>query len=251
MQLIPALDLLAGASVRLLRGSYQDVTRYGDPLDSVAQYVEEGAKWIHLVDLDAARHIGADNRDLIATLVKSANAHFEVGGGIRSLEDADALIGLGVTRIVIGTRAVSDIGFFGDLASRFAGKVAAGLDYRRVGGKRICAIDGWVKDSDVELGDALARVIDAGAIAVVLTDISKDGTLSGPDLKTYGELAPICAKAGVELVASGGVSSLGDLEDLAKIAKTSGGLAAVISGKAIQEKRFSVQEGVALCRRYG
>ncbi len=251
MELIPALDLLGGNSVRLYKGSYQEVTTYADPMASVAEFIDAGARWIHLVDLDAARNSGENNRALIGALVASGQANFQVGGGIRSFDDAAAIVDLGVARIVVGTRAVSDIGFFAELAMGYPGMVAAGLDYRRNGSQRICAINGWVQDSEVELGQALARVIAVGAGAAVLTDISKDGTLDGPDLATYAELAPVCGKGGVELLASGGVSSLADLKALARIAREFPALSGVISGKAIQERRFGLAEGVELCRRYG
>ena len=251
MEFIPALDLLAARSVRLIKGDYQQVTTYGDPRNSVSEFVSAGVSWIHLVDLDAARNQGSNNRSLIAELICLGGADFEVGGGIRSLDDASELFHLGVKRLILGTKAVSDIEFFELVARRFEGFVAAGLDYRRIDGRRICALNGWLQDSDVELETALERVIDGGAAAVILTDISKDGTLVGPDIETYAEFAPKCAKAGVDMIASGGVSSLDDLESLVRIDLAHGGLAGAISGKAIQEGRFGIKEAVDLCRRFG
>ena len=249
MEFIPALDLLGERSVRLRQGDFNQVTVYKDPRESVREYVADGASWIHIVDLDAARHQGMDNAGLIGELVGRGGARFEVGGGIRNIARAEALINLGVDRLVVGTRGIQDPGFLSALGRSFPGRIAAGLDYRRVGTRRVCALNGWLEASEVDLEDALGEAIAAGVAAVVVTDISKDGTLAGPDVQTYAELAGICGPGGVELVASGGVSSLADLSVLANIRNDGWGVFGAISGKAIQEGRLSVKDAVETCKR--
>ncbi len=252
MEFVPAIDLLAGRSVRLVKGDYAQVTDYGDPREQVAKFVEAGAAWIHLVDLDAARNKGESNRAVIAELVSGGGARFEVGGGIRSAADAEELAGIGVERMVIGTKALRDPAFLAEMCAAHPGRIAAGLDYRRVDHRRLCALEGWEEQSDVELRSAVKGAAKAGVAGVVVTDISRDGMLSGPDVGTYAELAGLCHHLGIDLVASGGVSSLADLMSLASIGGGGEvGLWGAISGKAIQEGRFRVEEAVELCKRFG
>ncbi len=252
MEFVPAIDLLGGRSVRLVKGDYAQATDYGDPREQVDEFIRAGAAWIHLVDLDAARNKGGSNREIIAELVAAGGAHFEVGGGIRSAADAGELSAIGVERMVIGTKALSDPAFLAEMCAAHPCRIAAGLDYRRVDGRRLCALEGWEERSDVELRSAVKAAAGAGVAAVVVTDISRDGTLSGPDVGTYAELAALCHRLGIDLVASGGVSSLADLTSLAAIGGGGEeGLWGAISGKAIQEARFKVEEAVDLCKRFG
>ncbi len=252
MEFVPAIDLLGGRSVRLVKGDYAQATDYGDPGEQVDEFIRAGAAWIHLVDLDAARNKGGSNREIIAELVAAGGAHFEVGGGIRSAADAGELSAIGVERMVIGTKALSDPAFLAEMCAAHPGRIAAGLDYRRVDGRRLCALEGWEEQSDVELRSAVKAAAHAGVAAVVVTDISRDGTLSGPDVGTYAELAALCHRLEIDLVASGGVSSLADLTSLAAIGGGGEvGLWGAISGKAIQEARFKVEEAVDLCKRFG
>ncbi len=252
VEFVPAIDLLGGRSVRLAKGDYTQVTDYGDPNEQVEEFVGAGAAWIHLVDLDAARNKGESNRPAIAGLVSRGGARYEVGGGIRSAADAEELAGIGVERMVIGTKALRDPGFLAEMCAAHPGRIAAGLDYRRVDGRRLCALEGWEEQSDVELASAVVSAAKAGVSAVVVTDIPRDGMLSGPDVATYSELAALCHDLGIDLVASGGVSSLADLMALASIGGGGGaGLWGAISGKAIQEQRFRVEEAVELCKRFG
>lgn len=228
MRLFPAIDLLRGEVVRLAQGSYSDVTVYGnDPVSVAVSYVEQGADRIHIVDLDAARTGEAVNRDAIARVAAAVQgrARVQVGGGVRRIDDARALADVGVWRVVMGSAAVAEPALVSVVAEVVP--VAVGLDHR---GGRI-AVEGWTRDSGSEIVEMVARM--EGASAFVVTDISRDGMLAGPDIVG---LAHVAASSPVPVVASGGVGSLADLVELAAL----GSLEGVIVGKAIYEGRFTV-----------
>ena len=222
----PAIDLRAGNVVRLRQGDYADETIYGDdPVSVATAFVDAGAQWVHMVDLDAAKGGDAINRPVIAAVAKAlqGRAYVQVGGGVRSVADAEALQALGVQRVVMGSAAVTQsIGV----------EVAVGLDHR--GG--FLATDGWTSTSSVALSEALHWY--PTATCAVVTDISRDGMLSGSDvegLRAAGTISPL------PLIASGGIGTLDDISALLNIVGVSG----VITGKAIYENRFTVQEAIA------
>ncbi|CAG4922791.1 unnamed protein product, partial [Acidithrix sp. C25] len=253
VEFIPAIDLLGGESVRLYKGDYNMAKVYDSPLDQVRNFIDCGVSWIHIVDLDAARQSG-NNQELIGTLVAISNdagVKIEVGGGIRSMDDAQRLVESGVSRLIIGTKAVSDPELFGELCSNFSGAIAAGLDYRNEDGQKVCALNGWLERSDVTLEVALARTIELGASALVLTDISRDGTLEGPDFETLFDAGKVAADADVDLIASGGVSGFSDLVKMVDRDSDSKVIFGVISGKAVHEGLIDVMEAVKLCKAYG
>ncbi|MDA8276764.1 MAG: HisA/HisF-related TIM barrel protein [Actinomycetota bacterium] len=250
MHLIPAIDLLNGTFVRLRKGDYQDVTDYGDPMEWAMKFVSQGASHLHIVDLDAARQMG-DNNEVISRLIGELSRYkvrIDVGGGIRSIERAKQLQDLGVDRIVVGSKAISSEDFARSLASALPEKVWIGLDYRRVEGKILCAIEGWTMDSDLTLEVALERFVTDGVAGFVLTDISRDGMLAGPDIDTLS-LAGKIISGRCELIASGGVSRLEDLDLLAAEVGAKA-LYGVISGRAIAEGRLDLAEGSRRCAAY-
>jgi phosphoribosylformimino-5-aminoimidazole carboxamide ribotide isomerase len=240
MDLYPAIDLRGGRCVRLVEGDFDRETVYGDDPVAVARgFAGEGARWIHVVDLDAARTgVPANTRAVEAVAGLGApGVSVQASGGVRSLEAAERLFACGVARVVIGTAAVEAPGLLAEAAARWPGRVAAGLDHR--GGEVM--VRGWTAGSGRRLSEVLPALADAGAAAVVVTDISRDGTMSGPDVEG---LAALAAAAGVPLIASGGVSSLEDLSALASVP----GLAGVIVGRALYEGRFGVADALSVLR---
>ncbi len=230
--LYPAIDLRAGRAVRLLQGDYDRETVYGDdPVAIARSFVEQGATWVHVVDLDAARSGDPVNRPVVAAIAAAVagRARVQTGGGVRTVADARALADAGVARVVMGSAAVKDPALVDAVAAVVA--VAVGLDHR--GGE--LAVHGWTEGSGVRLDDVLGRYPNAAAF--VITDIGRDGMLAGPDVDG---LRAAAAATDVHVIASGGVSSLADVRSLATIP----GLAGVITGKALYEGRFTVREGV-------
>jgi phosphoribosylformimino-5-aminoimidazole carboxamide ribotide isomerase len=232
MNLYPAIDLLGGRVVRLRQGDYGESTVYGDDPALVAQsFVQQGATWVHIVDLDAAKSGQPVNRGVIAHVVESLAgvAGVQVGGGVRSVVDAVALKEIGVSRVVMGSAAVSRPSLVDEVADEI--DVAVGLDHRN----GVAATHGWTQSSGVKVDELLGQFPKASAF--VITDISRDGMLTGPDIEG---LARAIASTNIAVIASGGVGELSHLRDLATLVKLDG----VIVGKAIYENRFTVTEAV-------
>jgi len=240
MEFYPAIDLRDGRCVRLAQGAYDAETVYGDdPVAVARQFVAEGARWIHVVDLDAARTGEPVNRGVVAAIA-SLDVHVESGGGVRSVEAATTLWEAGVARVVVGTAAAERPGLVASLARLRPGQVAVGIDTR--GGE--VAVRGWQEGSGLASADVLARTTGPGVGAVIVTDIGRDGMLSGPDLDG---LTAVLRATDLPVIASGGVSSVADLVALASL--TAGGrrLEGAIVGRALYEGRLTVAEGVAAC----
>jgi phosphoribosylformimino-5-aminoimidazole carboxamide ribotide isomerase len=238
MRIVPALDLRGGRVVRL--GEHGDFARErafaASPDAAVAlasQYVEAGARRLHVVDLDAARGAG-DNRDLVSRLVAEAGAEVQVAGGVRSAADADRWIAAGAAAVVMGTAAVRDPALLARVARRHAGRVLAALDVR--GGRP--AVSGWGEVADLNVAEMLARWADAPLAGLVVTSVDRDGTLAGPDL---GLLAEVTATAAVPVTYSGGVGSLADVRAVA-----GAGAAAVILGRSLLEGLVRLADVLAL-----
>lgn len=232
LELYPAIDVRAGKVVRLRQGDYADETVYGDdPVAVATDFVESGATWIHIVDLDAAKSGDPVNRLIIqrvATAVASA-AKVQTGGGVRSVADAQELADAGVARVVMGSAAVADpslVATASDVVS-----VAVGLDHR----DGEIATHGWTEESGLRLDDAYELFPTAEVF--VVTDIGRDGMLDGPDLAGLTRSARL---AGSPVIASGGVAELSDIVDLCGIP----GLGGIITGKALYEGRFTVDEAI-------
>jgi phosphoribosylformimino-5-aminoimidazole carboxamide ribotide isomerase len=233
--LYPAIDLRGGRVVRLRRGDYALETVYSDdPADVAAQFGEQGARWLHIVDLDAALTGEPVNRAVveeICDVVTPFVAAVQVGGGVRSLDAAKALADAGVSRVVMGSAAVRSPELVEEVAAVVP--VAVGLDHR----SGVLAVDGWTKQSDVSLAHVLAG--QSAASAYVITDISRDGTLTGPDV---AGLAAAVAATAVPVIASGGVGTLDDVRTLAAI----DGLHGIIVGRALYDGRFTLAEALAV-----
>lgn len=232
MNLYPAIDLLDGRVVRLRQGEYDDSTVYGDdPVRVARSFVEQGAQWIHIVDLNAARTGDPVNRAVIAEVASGLpdTVRVQVGGGVRTSDDAVSLRDSGVDRVVMGSAAVADP----DLVVEVSGliDVAVGLDHRA----GVVATHGWTESSGLMVADLLPRFPTAAAF--VITDISRDGMLVGPDLVG---LAEAVAATSIAVVASGGVGSIDHLVELSGV----DGLDGVIVGKALYEGRFTVADAL-------
>ena len=248
MELLPAIDLRSGTAVRLTQGDFAREERYGDPTALAARYVDAGARWIHVVDLEAARTGVAHERGVlrrILDIAAAAGARVQTGGGIRSEATAAELLEAGVTRVVLGTAALEDPELAARCARRWPGRVAVGLDYRTdEDGTAEALGHGWSQGSGRAVTELLGLWADEPIGAVVATAVARDGMLEGPDLCGLAELL---AATPLPLVASGGVGSLGDMAALAELRASGLRLVGAIVGKAIVDGRFSVEEGVAAC----
>jgi phosphoribosylformimino-5-aminoimidazole carboxamide ribotide isomerase len=238
VDLYPAIDLRGGRCVRLYQGDYGRETVYGDdPVSQAQAFAAAGAPWVHVVDLDAARTGEAVNRPLIAAIAAGVDVPVQAGGGVRDDAAADALLEAGVRRVVVGTAALDDPAWVRRLAARHPGQVAVGLDARG----RALAVRGWVEGSGHDLVDVARRFGDAGLAALVVTEIGRDGTLTGPALD---QLADVLAATDLDVVASGGVGSLADLRSLAALEVDGRRPAGVIVGRALYEGAFRLSDAL-------
>jgi len=238
-ELYPAIDLRDGRCVRLYQGDYAQETVYDeDPVRVARAFADAGAPWIHVVDLDAARSGQATNLDVIAAISAAVPCSVQSGGGVRSVEAADALLRADVTRVVIGTAAIERPALVEELCLLHPRRVAVGLDAR---GAEV-AVRGWIEGTGADLLETASRFEDSGLAALVVTSIGRDGTLEGPDLD---QLSGVLAATSVPVIASGGVGSLDDVRALHALRADGRALAGVIAGKAIYEGRFTVADALA------
>jgi 1-(5-phosphoribosyl)-5-[(5-phosphoribosylamino)methylideneamino] imidazole-4-carboxamide isomerase/N-(5'phosphoribosyl)anthranilate isomerase len=234
LELLPAVDVTGGQAVRLVQGEAGSETSYGDPLAAALGWQEAGASWVHLVDLDAAFGRGS-NAELLAQVTGKLDIDVELSGGIRDDETLKRALATGCTRVNIGTAALEAPDWVASVIARYGDKVAVGLDVRGT----TLAARGWTKPGG-ELFEVLARLDAEGCARYVVTDVLKDGTLRGPNL---GLLRSVCARTSRPVVASGGVSSLGDLRALAGLVPD--GVEGAIVGKALYAGAFTLQEALA------
>ena len=237
MQLYPAIDLRAGTAVRLYQGDYDQETVYGtDPAAQAAAFVAEGAEWLHVVDLDAAKSGDPVNRSVIAKICTAVNVPVQVGGGVRSVDAAKALFDLGVSRVVIGSAAVEQPELVRAVAAEHS--VAVGLDAH---GDEV-ATHGWTERTGRTVKDLAAQYADDGVEALVVTEISVDGTLAGPDVEG---LTSLLAATSIPVIASGGVGTIEHLLTLGSISVDGRSFAGAITGRALYEGAFTVAGALA------
>ncbi len=234
MQLYPAIDLKDGKCVRLRQGAFQDMTVYSEHPEEIAERWEaEGGTFLHLVDLDGALAGRSVNEEVIRRIVTAVSIPVEIGGGIRTREAAERMLSLGVRRVIIGTRAVERPEFLQELVRDFGSEaVVAGVDAR----DGLVAIQGWEQVSAVRAEELCRRMKEYGVRHIVYTDISRDGMLSGPNIEATKALTEA---TGLDVIASGGVSSAEDLQAL-----YDAGIRGAIIGKALYENRLSLSEAV-------
>jgi phosphoribosylformimino-5-aminoimidazole carboxamide ribotide isomerase len=225
-ELIPAIDLLGGACVRLSQGRYEDATVYDrDPAAMAARFARHSIRRLHVVDLDGARAGRSVNTDTVRRIVAAVGGvPVQLGGGIRSLRAVEEAVATGVDRVVLGTVALREPALVRAAAARFPGRIVVGVDARdgRV------AVEGWLEESEADAVDVARRFEDAGVAAIVYTDIARDGMLSGPNFEATGALA---AAVGIPVILSGGVRSVEDVLEAARLADR--GLAGAIVGRAL------------------
>jgi phosphoribosylanthranilate isomerase len=238
LQLLPAVDVAGGTAVRLVQGEAGSETGYGDPLEAALAWQAAGAEWIHLVDLDAAFGRGS-NRELLASVVAALDVQVELSGGIRDDESLRAALGTGCARVNLGTAALEDPGWTRRVVAEHGDLVAVGLDVRGT----TLAARGWTQEGG-DLWETLARLDADGCARYVVTDVTKDGTLRGPNLDLLRE---VCARTDRPVVASGGVSSLPDLDALRRLVPL--GVEGAVVGKALYSGAFTLEQALDVAGR--
>lgn len=222
-----------------MRGDFAAETVYdADPVAVARRFEADGARWIHVVDLDAARTGEPANLPVVASIAGAVSCKLQVGGGVRNGDAARVLLDAGVERVVIGTAAVEQPELVDELAARHPGHVAVGLDAR---GNEV-AVRGWVEGAGADLLELSRRFAASGVSALIVTEIGRDGTLAGPDL---AQLGSVLAAVDTPVIASGGVGTLDDLRALDTLAVAGRRLTGAIAGRALYEQRFTVAEGLA------
>ncbi|MBY6036852.1 1-(5-phosphoribosyl)-5-[(5-phosphoribosylamino)methylideneamino]imidazole-4-carboxamide isomerase [Fictibacillus nanhaiensis] len=233
--LYPAIDMRDGKCVRLLQGDYDQETVYGDsPFDMAKQFVEQGAEWIHMVDLDGAKDGKKVNHEHVLRIAKELSVKVQIGGGIRSMDDVSYYLDHGVDRVILGSTAVSNPEFVRAALREYGSKIAIGLDAR----DGYVATEGWLETSHIMAEDLAKRLVEEGAETFIFTDISKDGMLEGPNVEAIAELSRITGK---EVIASGGVSSI---DDLVKLKEDERNVSGAIIGKALYTGRFTLSDAL-------
>ena len=240
MIVYPAIDLRDGACVRLMHGRFDQVTRYDDdPAARLATFAAAGASWAHIVDLDGAEAGRAVQHALIGTLAAAVDIRIQSGGGVRSADDVQALLDAGVARVVVGSLAVSQASLVTDWLARFgADRITLAIDVKADGDRWIPALKGWTEAAEVDLWAALDRYPPGLARHLLVTDVGRDGALTGPNTDLLAEI--VRRRPDLKVQASGGVSQLSDLT-----AARAAGCDGAIVGRAIYEGRFTVAEAVA------
>ena len=237
LDILPAIDVKEGVAIRLVQGELDKQSKYGDPIEIATQFVASGASWIHLVDLDAAFGLG-NNFEVIASVIKSVDIKIELSGGIRDDESLERALSTGCTRINLGTAALEQPEWTESVIKKHGDKIAVGLDVR---GRQLSA-RGWTK-SGGDLFEAITRLDKVGCARYVLTDITRDGTLTGPNLELLKEVTSFTK---TPIVASGGISSLRDVKTLTQL--TNDGVEGVIIGKALYAGAFTLAQVLATAK---
>lgn len=233
MYIIPAIDLRDGKCVRLIQGQYDRQIDYrDDPAAQAQDFEKAGARWLHVVDLDGAKAGQPVNTDIIAKITASTGMKVEVGGGIRNEQSIDQLLRIGVERVIIGTKAVNDFDWFSAMAVKYPGRLVLGLDARGA----TVATEGWTKANPRPLLDFAGQAARLPIAAIIYTDITKDGMLSGPNLERTAELAE---QVNLPVIASGGVKELADIYKLMEI-----NVEAVIVGRSLYEGTLELAQAI-------
>ena len=234
MEIWPAIDLRGGNCVRLVQGDYGRETVFGhDPAAMARRWVSEGAQFLHLVDLDGAREGRSENRDAVAAICSAIDIPCELGGGIRDEFAIRELFELGLARLIVGTRALKDPVWFGQMCRTFPGRLAVGIDAR----DGWVATDGWLETSRMSAIDLACSLLEEPLAAIIYTDIARDGMLAGPNLQAMSQMRDAVH---VQLIASGGVTTADDVRQLAAL-----GMDGCIIGRALYEGSLTLQAALA------
>ena len=237
MKLFPAIDLYEGKAVRLFKGDYAQMTVYNDnPVAVAADFSASGAECIHIVDLEGAKGGTTPNFDTVCKIKAASGLFCEVGGGIRSMDIIDKYLAAGIDRVILGTAAVGNLDFVKAAVEKYGDRIAVGADLK----DGYVAVKGWVEKTDVSAEDFFRQMQDVGVKTVICTDISKDGAMMGTNLELYRSLSQ---KLSMQIVASGGVSSLEDVERLSKM-----GLYGAIIGKAYYTGAIDLRQAIEVTK---
>lgn len=240
MLILPAIDLRGGNCVRLVKGDFKQETIYSEHPEEIAlRWEEGGAEFLHVVDLDGALAGEPQNMDAIKHILQAVKIPVEVGGGIRSMESIDRLLSIGVSRVILGSVAVHKEELVQEACSAYGNRIVVGIDAK----KGIVATDGWEKSGDISAVELAKKLGTFGLETIIYTDISRDGTLSGVNVT---ETAHLARASGIKVIASGGVKSISDIEELKK--RECDGIIGVIVGKSIYEGTLSLTEAIAASR---
>lgn len=240
MLILPAIDLRGGNCVRLVKGDFKQETIYSEHPEEIAlRWEGEGAEFLHVVDLDGALAGEPQNMDAIKRILQAVKIPVEVGGGIRSMESIDRLLSIGVSRVILGSVAVHKEELVQEACSAYGNRIVVGIDAK----KGIVATDGWEKSASISAVELAKKLGAFGLETIIYTDISRDGTLSGVNVT---ETAHLARASGIKVIASGGVKSISDIEELKK--RECDGIIGVIVGKSIYEGTLSLTEAIAASR---
>jgi phosphoribosylformimino-5-aminoimidazole carboxamide ribotide isomerase len=232
----PAIDMRGGKCVRLLQGDYQKETVYGDsPFEMAKLFAEQGATWIHMVDLDGAKEGKRINDRFVLEVASKLNVNVQIGGGIRTEEDVVYYLENGVARVILGSAAIANPPFVKEMLKKYGERIAIGIDAKN----GFVATEGWLNTSTVKATELGKELAEAGAQTFIFTDIAMDGMLSGPNVQAVAEMARVTGK---NVIASGGVSSLADIKTLKEFAKD--GVVGAIVGKALYTNQFTLAEAL-------
>ena len=234
MKIIPAIDLLDGQCVRLLQGDYKKVTSYNiSPINQANYFFKEGFRYLHIVDLDSAKNADNKNLNIIKSINKIKNLKIQVGGGIRDIQKVKDLLSIGIDRLIVGTEAIKNKNFLNALKNEVdVEKIVFGLDFKIIENEAVLYTNGWLEKSRYKLFDFIEK--NSWIFNILATDISTDGMLSGPNIKIYEK---ILNKSNSNLIASGGISAVSDINNLKKI-----GVQECVIGKAIYENIIPIED---------
>lgn len=236
MIILPAIDIKDGQCVRLTKGDFATVEKVAeDPLKTALAFQEAGAEWIHMVDLDGAKEGSLKNSQVFLQVTQNTGLKVELGGGIRNLESIDYYMEQGISRVIIGSAAISNPELVKAAVEKYGDKIAVGIDARN----EMVSADGWLTDSDITYLDLAKKMEAIGVGCIIFTDISRDGTLSGPNLE---QLDRINEAVNCDIIASGGIHTIKDI-----IALNEMGLYGVICGKSIYKGTLSLEEAITYC----
>jgi len=234
MIIFPAIDIKDGVCVRLIRGDYRQITSYeNSPIDQATKYFQDGFNNIHIVDIDGALRGRAVNSFIINEIVKKIKLKIQIGGGIRTMDDINRWIELGVDKVVMGTAAVENTELLKTACNKFKNKIAVSLDAK----DGLIALSGWKKQTNISVVDFIKKIKNFGVSRIIYTDINRDGTKQGPNIKETVELS---TKAKIPLVISGGVSSLEDIKKIKSLSNSN--IEGVIIGKAIYDGDIKIND---------
>jgi len=243
MIIFPAIDIKKGKVVRLSQGKFDEITEYsGDPIATATVWENKGAQWLHVVDLDGAQTGEIQNLDLVFKIARSVSIPIQLGGGIRTKEEIQALLDGGVARVVLGTKVIEDRMFLKEILGQWKDKIAVSLDCS----KGMLAQRGWTSTSNVKAIDFVKDLEAFGLACLIYTDIARDGMLTGPN---WGGLCELADATDIPIIASGGISNIGDIKKLLSIEHK--GIIGAITGRAIYEGKLDLKEALDLCLQNG